>query len=145
MNSQHYHNLIRSDLRPEITGTEAVAHYAEKVLEFFEKHDPKHHVHLSFRSFNDLLDATPATHPHLAAALLYLSNRIPLLKLGFEVMYETEDGVDFIQYSPEEISQAEKTGALVNKDTGEIVEDYKDQVLIYYEPTALAHQLYAEH
>lgn len=142
MTSSNFHDLIFRDLNPQVTGSGEVADIAWKIVLFFEDHDPTHHSHLSFTSFMDILGSKPSCQDYLYTALTYLSgDRVPLLNVGFEV-YDEVNG-EFVTISQEDIHSAELEGELFNPATGELIDNYEDKILVYFEPKKLARELYA--
>lgn len=67
----------------------------------------------------------------LLRSIQYLcGDRVPVLEMKFELF----DNNNHYQISAAEIKEAETTNYLIHPNTGEIFEDYKDKVLIYYSP-----------
>ncbi len=139
----NYRSLILNDLSVVRTGSHTLSEIALEVHDFFINHDPSHHHTLTARSF---LDAIPLAHTYtqeLVFALNYFCNeRVPLLEMAFALWDSIEN--ELIPLSYDDINFAEKTGELVNPETGDLIKNYKDKVLVFYHPKSLAKELYAK-
>lgn len=107
-----------------------VARACDSIIDYVMCHKHPERLHLTFSL---LKRETPATSDKdLMLAIQFLSGATArFLEMKFEFM---DDDGEYYPLSANDIAQARKHHALGHPITGELMRDYDDRVLVYFEP-----------
>lgn len=111
-----------------------IAHVCTKIVAYLSKQPVNRRLHLTYSILKK--EAAPKTDTHLVAAIQYLTGATAdLLEMEFEFLDESGE------YHPlpkAVVALAEREKALEHPVTGELIQDYKSHVLVYFIPTQRA-------
>lgn len=104
-----------------------------KILEYLLSRPINQLKHLTYGSLK-LAIGENRSDIHILQAIQYLcGDRASILSLHFEFIDENEQSFDL---DDDEVKHAQKTGKLAHPKTGENIENFEDQVLMYFTPSS---------
>ncbi len=139
--TKQLHNVIleaRSSLQNRL-----VRKMCEQVINFLASHRAKRLNHITLGTFlaELKLPSDEANYRHLLEATEYLCNsQTHLLNRRFTLILPEED--DHVAVDDATMAQAFASGNLIHPKTGEPVEDFKDKLYPYFEPTVKLRNLH---
>lgn len=107
------------------------------VLEYLLRTATQAVSHITYGSLKIVIDEHKKhTDVEILKAIQYLcGERTNLLEMNFEFM-ENEDNIFPLSHS--DMKDAQNEGGLVHPETGEIINDFEEKVLVYFKPSDIA-------
>ena len=95
--------------------------------------------HITYATLRRVVDqANQFADEELLLAIKYLCGEpVHLLEMGFELIEDEQ----YIEIPKSEIKAATESGSLLHPETGELMQDFKNQVHVYFKPSELSKKL----
>jgi len=97
--------------------------------------------HITYGSFRKVIGTNYSDNDLIQAIQYLCGDYINLLEAKFELI-ENDDNI--FALSDDEVSLAQKTGMLIHPDTGEVVNNFKEKVFMYFKPSPRINLLFSK-
>jgi hypothetical protein len=108
-----------------------------KILNYLLQISNNSSFHITYGSLKRVVEIA-CNEKELLTAIQYLcGERTHLLEARFELV----DKDDYFDISNSELKIARETGKLIHPENGEIVSDFEDKVVMYFQPSSLVQSI----
>jgi hypothetical protein len=109
-----------------------------EILTYLELEKPQNLYHITHGNLRQIVDSRYEDIQIWKAVQYLCGDRTHVLEMKFELIDEDEN---IVELSSSDISNAEECGYLIHPETGEEVNNYKNKVYTYFEPSNLMNTL----
>jgi hypothetical protein len=107
------------------------------ILDYLVRSNSQKISHITYGSLRKVVGKTYDNRDMLAAIQYLCGDRTPLLEAKFELI----DNGNYFDISDDEIIEARKTGQLLHPETGKLINDFEDNVFMYFKPSSVVKNL----
>ncbi|MEH2278672.1 MAG: hypothetical protein V7K40_28785 [Nostoc sp.] len=104
------------------------------VLDYLLRVPVKNLFHITYGSFKKVVGQNYTNDDVLKAIQYLCGERMNLLEMNFEII-ENDENIFIL--SKEEVKIAQETGQLIHPETGKLVNNFKEKVFVYFQPSSL--------
>ncbi len=108
-----------------------------KILDYLLRIRSNNSFHITYGSLQRAIEVAYEERELLKAIQYLCGERTHLLEARFELI----DNDDYFDISNSELTNARQTGQLIHPENGEIVSDFEDKVVMYFQPSSLVQSI----